>query len=55
MGKLPIKQGWAIARFENVRSLFLKSKKNAIQKFALFLHIFSHSLFLREQLCDRSF
>jgi len=36
MCKLPNKQGWAIARFENVRLLFLKSQKSAIRKFALY-------------------
>jgi len=36
MCKLPNKQGWAIADFKNVRSLFLKSEKNVIKKFAHF-------------------
>jgi len=39
---------WAIAHFENVRSLFLKSNSEIRT-------LFAHSLILKERLCDRSF
>jgi len=45
-------QGWATAHFENVQSLFLKCEKSAIKKFALFSHIFAHSLFSKVGLYD---
>jgi len=37
--RVAARQSWAIAHFENVRSLFLKYEKSAIWKFSHFLHI----------------
>jgi len=40
---------------KNVQKFFSKCEKNAILKFALFSHIFAHSLILKERLCDHTF
>jgi len=51
---LPNKQGWAIGRFENVRSLFVKSKKVWFRN-SYFFCTFLHIHFLKVRLCNCTF